>query len=91
MIQTTRRITKRTSEEGSIYSFYDRMLNRVRGSLMRLVFALAISSKVTPTKLANAFSVEKTDKFAHKFDESLVRIADRKLAKLDKALGNKTK
>ena len=91
MFKETRRITKRTTKEGSIYSFYDRMLNRVRGSLMRLMFALAIAAKVTPTKLASAFDVDKTDHFAKKFDENLVRIADKKLAKLDKVLGIKAK
>lgn len=51
---------------------YDRMLSATRKAMFRLVFALALASKITPTKLANAFDDEKTDDFAEKFSQKLI-------------------
>jgi len=72
-----RTITK--TREG--VTVYDRMLSATRKTIFRLVFALAIACKVTPTKLANAFDDDKTDKYADDFSQKLVDKGKKQVAK----------
>jgi len=49
----------------------DRILSKTRKHLFSLIFALAITNKVTPKKLANAFKGDKIRDFAKKFSTEL--------------------
>lgn len=52
-------------------------LDKVRKTMFRLLFALAMSLKVTPKKLAKFYDESKMDEYAKKFTEELL-LADAK-------------
>ena len=68
---------------------YDRMLSATRKTIFRLVFALAMASKITPTKLANAFDNDKTDDYAEKFSQKLLDKGKKQAEKMKKKLQQK--
>lgn len=81
-----KRTIKRTREGVRIY---DRMLSATRKTILRLVFALAMAVKITPTKLANAYDTDKTDDFAEKFSQALIDKGKKMAEKMKKELANK--
>lgn len=82
-----KRTIKRTRDGVTIY---DRMLSATRKTIFRLIFALAMACKITPTKLANAYDTDKTDDYADKFSQKLID-KGRKMSEKAKNQTTKTK
>lgn len=83
-----KRTIVRTKEGVTVY---DRMLSATRKTIFRLVFALAIACKITPTKLANAFDNDKTDDYAEKFSQKLLDKGKKEAEKMKKKLQKSNK
>lgn len=66
-------------------------LDKVRLTMFRLIFALAMSLKVSPKKLAKFYDEKKMDKFAKDFQEELLKTDIMEQEKLQKALNTKTR
>ena len=67
-----KRSIKSTEEGGSIRStLLERAVGGLSKNMYKLIFAVAISNKITPKKLANAFNKKKVEEFAFKFREEL--------------------
>lgn len=63
--------------------FYE---ERIRKMFFKLIFALAMSVKVSPKKLAGMFDDKKTDDYAKKFHDELLLADQREQSKTEKAV-----
>ncbi len=88
MYKTIRKIIKRTTNRGTTVSVYDSLLNRMRKTLMNMIFGVALANKITPKKLANSMLSEKTEKFAEEFSKELTNKAKKEQEKTQKKLDN---
>jgi len=50
---------------------YDSYMHKSKRTLYRLIFALAMATKVTPKQMAKFFDIEKTNKYARDFNKVL--------------------
>ena len=66
-------------------------LDKVRKTMFRLIFALAMSLGVSPKKLAKFYDAKKMDSFAKDFHEELLKAEIKEHEKLQKALNTKTR
>lgn len=94
MLRIEKQIREIVGNNGSIkYKSTDNPVGQLRKAFYKLVFALAIASKVTPKRLANAFNSEKVQDFASKFRDELVKLEQKEREKVmrtaEKLVSNK--
>ena len=65
-------------------------LDKMREAMFRLIFALAMSSGVSPKKLAESYDTEKMDSFAKDFSGELLKAAVKVQERLQKELNTRT-
>ena len=65
-------------------------LDKVRKTMFRLIFALAMSLKISPKTLSKFYDEKKMDEYASKFHEALLREEVAEQGRLEKALNKRT-
>lgn len=82
---------KKTTKFFDGKSPFEDEVQKVKKTMFRLIFALAMSLRVTPKKLAKFFDADKVDEYARKFHDELLIVDQKEKEKIVKSLGSKVK
>lgn len=86
MRKVTRRIKSVSIGSHDFEGIYDRALNEKARMLYETIFTLALTMKISPKKLAKAYSIEKTEKYASEFTDALYQLELKEQEKFNKVL-----
>jgi ACT domain-containing protein len=84
MWKIKRRFTKVTEGDRTFYRVYDSLLSKFKRQVMDIVFAIAITMKVTPKKLVKNMDDKKLTKYAQDFVDEINKQSQEEALKLKK-------
>jgi len=85
----TKRITitesSTTTSPSVMYdTYFDKINSATKKMMFRLVFALAMSVKISPKTLASYFTVEEMEKYAREFNSELIKRSNEEVEAIKK-------